>query len=293
MAIDTELIRTLTNLGLTEKESKVYLAVIESGTGPVSEIAQLAGINRVTAYDILEKLKRKGLVSYFTKKKVKFFSGTSPEVVIETFEQKTKKLKEVLPKLKKLGKHSRHPRITYFEGIEGIKHVYAETLKSKTEILNFSNSAEIRKKWPNYNKEYVEKRAKKKIFLRGLSPKDQAGEIVEAENEKYYREILLIDDKKFTFSNEINIYDDKVAIITFKQDLSAMVIESQEIADSQRTIFNMTWQFIKEKTEQGEAKTKMMEKISSKELKNSIKTKEDKTKIKEEKEKPDKNMSLF
>ena len=45
------------------------------------------------------------------------------------------------------------------------------------------------------------------------------------------------------FSNEINIYDNKVAIISFKDDLIGMIIESSEIADTQRTIFKMVWEF--------------------------------------------------
>lgn len=241
--MEKQLINVLMNLGLTDKESKVYLACTERGTAVVSDLAQSAGINRVTTYDILEKLKQRGLVSYFTKKKIKYFSSIAPETLLEEFEKRTSDLRTSLPKFKTLTGEINHPRVRYFEGIEGIKAIYADTLTSKTEILNYSNSYEIRKQWTNYDEEYVTKRAQKKIHLRGISPKDKAGEQVQSQDEKYYREMRLIPSDQFDFTNEINIYDDKVAIISFKDELIGMIIESIEIANSQRAIFNMSWQF--------------------------------------------------
>jgi hypothetical protein len=89
----------------------------------------------------------------------------------------------------------------------------------------------------------VAKRAKKKIYLRGVSPLDEAGLKVKSENRKYFRNIRLVPRNKYNFSNEINIYDNKVSIISFKEGLIGMIIESTEIADTQRTIFKMIWEF--------------------------------------------------
>lgn len=241
--METQLIKILTRLGLTEKESKVFLACTKQGTAVVSDIAQGADINRVTTYDILEKLKQKGLVSYYTKKKIKYFSSIDPEILLEEFETRTQDLRGVLPKLKALSGEINHPRVRYFEGLEGIKHIYSDTLSSSSEILNYANSSEIRNIWPTYDQDYVQKRADKKIYLRGLSPSDNAGETVHKEDSKFNREIRLIPQDQFNFTNEINIYDDKVAIISLKEELIGMIIESTEIANSQRAIFEMCWQF--------------------------------------------------
>jgi sugar-specific transcriptional regulator TrmB len=260
--MEDSLTLVLKNIGLTDKEAKVYLACLKNGTSVVSTIASTAGINRVTTYDILEKLKARGLVSYFTKKKMSYFTGLNPEVVVEQFEKRTNDLRSALPQFKMLSGETSHPRIRYFEGIEGIKAIYTDTLSSKTEILNYSNSKEIRKNWPTYDKDYVDKRAKKKIFLRGICLKDAEGEIVKAEDAKYFREMCLVSPEKFDFTNEINIYDDKVAIISFKNELIGMIIESTEIANSQRAIFNMCWQFSK----MLETKGKMFDPMSIHEL---------------------------
>ncbi len=241
--MDTSLIKTLTGIGLNEKEAKVYLSCIEHGAAPVSTLATSADINRVTTYDILEKLRKRGLISHFTQRKTRYFNAVAPEVLIDEYEKRTSDLRRSLPAFKRLIGETVHPRIRYFEGIEGIKTIYADTLTSKSEILNFSNSHEIRAKWPTYDKEYVQKRAAKKIFLREICPQDLEGEIVHKTDKKYHRKTKLIPFDKFPFTNEINIYDDKVSIISFKDELIGMIIESVEISNSQRAIFNLCWNF--------------------------------------------------
>jgi sugar-specific transcriptional regulator TrmB len=243
------LIPILTNIGLTDKEAKVYISLIETGTNIVSKIAEKARTNRVTTYDILEKLISKGFVSSFTKQRIKYFSATDPEIITSNFEQKTKALKDSVHEFKRLKGETSHPRIQYFEGLDGIKAIYGDTLNSKTEILNFSNSEEIRKYWPTYDKDYVSKRAKKKIFLKGIITADEAGKKVKSEDPLYFREMRLIQKDKYNFTNEINIYDDKVAIISFADELIGMIIESKEIANTQRTIFQMVWEFASEENQ--------------------------------------------
>jgi hypothetical protein len=100
----------------------------------------------------------------------------------------------------------------------------------------------------------VTKRVKRHIYLRGLAPEDEHGEKVVKENRKNYREIRLVRADPFTFANEINIYDNKMAIVSFGKTGSAgapdsaseiigMIIESPEIANTQRAIFMMAWEF--------------------------------------------------
>jgi len=236
----------LINLGLTEKEASIYLACLELGSSPVSDIAKQANVNRVTTYDIIEKLIKKGYINYFTKNKIKFFDAVKPDTIYKITHQRTNDLKNILPDLKRLHGETPHPTIRYFEGLNGLKAIYEDTLRSRTEILNYANSQEIRQFWPDYDQEYVEKRAKKKIYLRGIAPLDEAGLKVKKENRKYFRNIRLIPRNKYDFSNEINIYENKVSIISFNEGLIGMIIKSAEIAETQRTIFKMVWEFARQ-----------------------------------------------
>lgn len=232
------------NIGLTEKQARVYLACLELGSSSVAHIAHHARINRVTAYDVLEKLLKKGMVNFLTKKGNRFYDATDPQMVASEMKRRALDFRKVLPDLRRLRGEAIHPRIRYFEGLDGIKAIYEDTLSSKTEILNYSNSREIRAHWPNYDEEYVTKRVKKKIWLCGIALDDSHGKWVQAKDQECYREIRLVSAKDFTFTNEINIYDDKVAITSFKdKPLIGMIIESTEIANTQRDIFKMAWAF--------------------------------------------------
>jgi len=232
------------NLGLTEKEARVYLSCLELGSSAVSEIARRARINRVTTYDVLEKLMQRGMVNATTQEGTRSYDATDPAAIAADITQRARDFKSILPDLKRLRGDAIHPRIRYFEGLEGMKAIYEDTLRAKTEILNYCNSGEVRHYWPSYDEEYVRKRAKKKIFLRGIAPHDKHGISVHEQDKAAHREIRLVPNDQFLFSNEINIYDDKVSIISFKdQPIIGMIIESHAIADTQRAIFKMAWEF--------------------------------------------------
>lgn len=231
-------------MGLTEKEAKVYLASLELGVAPISEISLKAKLNRVSTYDIMNRLIQKGFISTFMQKKVKMFAATDPDLLRDLYRQRYDQFKSVLPDLRRLHGKTPHPRVRYYEGVEGVKRVYADTLTAKTELLNYADSKSIRQFWPNYDEEYVKERVKRKVYLRGIAPEDEHGKKVVAHNKENHREIRLVPSSIYSFANEINIYDDRVSIISFGKDAPlGMIIESPEIADTQRAIFSMAWEF--------------------------------------------------
>lgn len=245
-----DLKNVLTGIGLTDKEAKVYLASLELGASPASDIAQRAKLNRVTSYDILDKLMEKGFISRYTRQGVMVFGATNPDFIREDYRNRYMNFKAALPDFRRLSGTISHPRVRYYEGVEGMKKIYADTLTAKTELLNYADSGSIRRYWPEYDNEYVKARVKKKIYLRGISPDDASGQAVAAVNKENFREIRLVPPSEFSFANEINIYDDKVAIISFGQkehSVLGMIIESAEIANTQRAIFVMAWEFAKRK----------------------------------------------
>jgi sugar-specific transcriptional regulator TrmB len=234
----------LINIGLTAKETAVYLAALELGDAPASEIALRSKLNRVTTYDVLEKLTKRSFISSYIRNRIKYFAATDPDFIRKDYRKRYMDLKEALPELRRLHGKTTHPRIRYYEGLDGIKKIYADTLTAKTEILNYADSKSIRDFWPKYDEEYVKERVKRKIYLRGIAPKDKYGERVIQENENMHREIRLTIGGPYAFSNEIHIYDEKVAIISFgKNEVVGMIIEGEEIANSQRAIFMMAWEF--------------------------------------------------
>ncbi|MBU0577314.1 hypothetical protein KJ742_06215 [Patescibacteria group bacterium] len=233
----------LTNFGMSKKEAQIYLACLELGSGTVMQISRKSGITRGSTYDILEEMLEKGFVSKIHHDRHMVFNSVNPEVLKKRYESNVRNFELVMPELVGLfHKHSR-PRVRYFEGLDGVKRVYEDTLTSTTEILNYANSREIRLHWPAYDDEYVKKRIEKGVYLKGIAPDDEYGKKVKKEDKISLRKTYLLPAKEYRFTNEINIYDNKVAITSFRDELIGIIIESKEIADTQRDIFKMAWAF--------------------------------------------------
>ena len=227
--------------GLNEKEAAIYIACLKLGNTSVSDIAGTAQINRVTTYSILEKLLKKGFISRNKRNDTMFFEAIEPNFIYLQQKDQLEQFKQALPEFKKIARHHNHPMVRYFEGIEGVKAIYAETLSSQTEILSIANSADIRSLWPNYDHEYVEQRVIKKIFLRGIAMDDSIGQAVVNENKRYFRDIRLVPSHDFNLSNEINIYDNRIAYTSFGQNPMGTIIEDIDLANTQRYLFEMIW----------------------------------------------------
>jgi len=253
-----DLLYTLRAVGLDEKEAHLYLSGLQLGTAPASDYAKESGLNRITAYNTLEGLVHRGLFTVVKKARGKSYAPVPPEYLAIEAEKNVAALTRKLPELRSLQKaKERKPNVRFFEGWEGLRHVYNDSLTAKTEILNFANSAVVRTFWPHYDDEYVAERVRRGIRLRGIAPDDETGQRVHGEDHARLREIRFVPQEEFDFTNEINIYDHKVAICSYssnpknEQDLFGVIIESKEVAETQRQIFEMAWRYSAMTSEKG------------------------------------------
>lgn len=243
-----DLLHILRNAGLDDREAELYLVGLQMGSAPASDYAKASDFNRITVYNTLENMVRRGLFTIEKKVRGKYYAPVAPEYLAVEARKSAEAVERVLPELRAMqGSQYRKPHIRFFEGWEGVRRVYEDTLTAKSELLNFANSAVVRRHWPNYDTEYVAERVKRGVELRGIAPDDTAGRRVHGEDRKYLREIRLVPARDFDFRNEINIYDSKVAICSFDSglngdgDMFGVIIESKEVAETQRQIFEMAW----------------------------------------------------
>jgi HTH-type transcriptional regulator, sugar sensing transcriptional regulator len=238
-----ELKTQLQQLDLTGKKADVYLACLELGSATVIEIAKKAGIKRTTAYDILMDLIQKGLVSETSKGKKRLFIGEDPEKIKKDLQSKERLLSEILPLLKSVyNVRGVKPKIRYYEGIEGIKETYNDTLKYSGEILAFASEDVVKILGSDWVTKYVSNRVKKGIHAKAIMP---ASEIISKDyylkDQEHLRTSKLIDPKKYPFSMEINIYGhSKVSLMSSKEQMG-IVIESTEIYNTMKLIFDLIW----------------------------------------------------
>jgi len=244
--MDANLLITLQNYGLSEKEARVYLTTLELGTSIASTIARRAELNRATTYTLLEDLKRDGIVNETTKEWVKYYSVISPDILLKQLEQKYESFKEKVPELLAMAeKFGNKPKIQFFEWWAGMKKMYNDLLTSTTEpICAFLWLEVIDKKFLEYlYKEFLPQRIKLKIKAKVISHTGETNKEYKSVDKKSFKETKLIKDLDFILHHEINIYgDNRVAIAMFSdEEMSAIIIHSKKFHDTMLSIFNFIW----------------------------------------------------
>lgn len=243
------MLERLKNIGLSDNEARVYLAMLELGPSPVIEIARKAEINRPTAYVQIESLKKKGLVSTQVKGKKHLFIAESParlefylDSELKDVEQKRDELGKILPDLEKLfASTGTRAQVRFFEGKEGLKAMQGILLKSGvTEILGLSSLDSLLKTFPKHLEEYSPERVRKGIKSRFIYSYS-GGPILKDSDERMLRESRYVSPEKMPFSSDITVFGDSVSIVSFEGKISGVVIDHPEIAKSFRQFFEFMW----------------------------------------------------
>jgi sugar-specific transcriptional regulator TrmB len=236
---------------LNEKEKEVFTKLLEFGGQPASEIARLLELPRNTTRDILDRLVKKGLLTRTKKGNTQYYSiETSKNIIkfleikrkkdIDTLDQQIEFVEKFSDELQPHKYHRTRPKVTFYEGVDGLKRVYEDSLTSSETIRAYASLHEMYETLPGYFPEYFKRRAKKKIKIRAIFPDGEKARERKALDEKELRESALVPSNAFHFTPEINIYDNKFIIVSWKEKL-AIMIESQEIADAMKMAFELSW----------------------------------------------------
>ncbi len=245
-----DLIAQLKSLNLTDKEARVYLALLELGPSTPYRIAKRARLKRPTAYVIAEELAEKGLVIQVTGEKNKMYMARSPETYFEEAENKLRDAKKILPELLALQKKtSEKPTILYFEGVDGIKQAYEYRLKEfyGKEIVGFFAAAtdidpELHEKvffpWNTNKKKYG-------INVRGFTPDDpglrEYAEFLSTDGAGGRIHARFLPEHIYHADCSFEIFDWGVRIVMMNTK-QALILESGTFARVMRDVFEMLWE---------------------------------------------------
>ena len=238
----------LVSFGLSEKEAKVYLALLELGPSSVTEISRRAKVARTNTYHLLNALLSYGLVSSDEGGNKALFSAEKPDRLLYMLkerlhesERKYIEMEDLLPALKSVYRDpDKKVNVKYYEGVEGIITAYEDTLTSKGEILGFASVEYQYSFFPGYFPEYYERRTEKKIPVRCFLAESEESFKIKSQDKQHLRTTRII-PKNFSISPEINIYDDKIAILSLKEKFG-VVIESDAVADAFRKMFQLAYE---------------------------------------------------
>jgi len=241
--------------GLSQNEVKVYLANLDLGPSPVQKIAQKASLSRMACYTILESLLSKGLVSHFIKGKKRYWAASNPDRLLELSREKERKLdqekdqiRQFLPELKSIyNLAGKKPEVRFYEGVEGLKAIYEDTLSSREDFLVYSSLADVDRLIPDQKfwSRYIKKRVSLGIRAKGICPRSKEALKLTKTDKQELREIRFLPEGEDLGPTETYIYDDKVAMLSFSGEIVGVVIENKEFAETQRKIFERIWRTLK------------------------------------------------
>lgn len=242
-----ELAAKVQSLGLTDKEARVYVAALFLGATSAQKIAEQAGINRATAYVILDQLADLGLIAQSTEGKKTVFVAEGPETLdrlfdrqIEAVEEKRKELQYLLPELQQNQRISVEdaPAVRFYKGQEGIatlaNELYRKSLPG-SQIYGLMNVDEVEKVITDVFKSSPEHRLKKKISSKVIY--------------SYRKEVpsdakLLRQTKRISqpIKADISLHEEIASFCTYAGKNSiGVIIESKEIVAALRQLFELAW----------------------------------------------------
>lgn len=238
---------TLTSIGLTAPQAKAYIALVQNGPSAPPTVASMINETRSNTYKILDKLVDLGLACKEDHDKKLQYRIENPAALDTLARQardhalaQEKRVRDVMPSLLNFFyTYSEQPGVRFFQGKEGIRQIFEDMLRTRQDIHLLRSPADVRFFDEQFFERFRKKRAQLDITTYALTPQVASAihnEEVDKLN-KFKRTWLSSED--YTANVEWDIYGDKVALISYGQEAIGMIIESPQIAESFRQMFNL------------------------------------------------------
>ena len=241
----------LRNIGLSEAETAVYLALLKLGSSPVSAIKEESRVHRTNIYDLLERLLNKGLVNYVIKNNVKYFNTTEPVKLLDYIKEKEDTVKDILPQLTQLTKfHKDQIKVEVYKGVEGVKTILNDVLRVGKDYVIFGiDETMFKEKLGPFMDQFFRKE-KKLGFKERILTRDNVEFVYEYDTAMY----RYLPKESFN-PTPTYVYGENVAILIW-EPFSVIKIQNAALADSYAKYFEMLWNLAKEKPKENRNKEK-------------------------------------
>ncbi len=236
----------LHRLGLDEKESEIYLALLPLRVARASSVAKAARQSRSHTYLILRALVEKGLVSEIERGKVLHFVAEPPQRLLGYLANRQQELAELRPLVEGAiplfssitGPLVGQPRVTLLRGIDGMKQVYRDVLHRDFCAL-FNAEVMYKVFGGNVVTQLLGKHAAlsgRELLVDNSSAQKYVREL--EPNPKHFIRVL---PAAVTFPTDTIVTEDSVALFAYDLDHTIVRIENENIAASFRAWFEVLW----------------------------------------------------
>ncbi|MEI8103500.1 MAG: helix-turn-helix domain-containing protein [Candidatus Moraniibacteriota bacterium] len=240
-----DIIKGLENLGLNEKQAKIYVALLQLGRASAYAAADKAGLKKPTTYVILGELMEKGLVTRVPRSRKQLFVAKRPEEFFALAEERLSNAKSILPDLLSMIKGSQDKvRTLYYEGLTGVHEALWYRMKEmkQQELVGFY--ATVEQASPELEQVFFDwhvAMAKHRFTLRVIAPEHPSLKKYREEiDPKYGHTVRSVSAEKYSAKISIDVGDTFVRIVAFRE-LQAIVIDNPDVAQTVRQIFELVW----------------------------------------------------
>ncbi len=240
--------QTLTAIGLTEKQSRVYLGLLRLGEATVAQLAVAIEFKRPIVYVILDELLHLGYVSELPHQKVRRFTAADPSRVYHNIAAAADNLKFFLPLLHSLRTRSGHvPFIEVHEKAAGIAAAYRDIERSPISRY-LSSYAYMQKHFPDEVARWVRRGHDKKDRheSRHILTDDPASHRFAAHFPRHPRHQFRFLESSESSPTDIAILPGVVTLTSF-DPLYLVVIHSEPLAKVMATMFDHMWISLRKK----------------------------------------------
>lgn len=232
--------QALKDLGLSDGEVKVYVALLKLGQTTASTLTKETGQHRTTIYDFLDHLSEKGLVSSVIKAGVKYYKAANPEKLIELLKEKEENLKQILPRLKALSSVLQEEiSVEVYRGIEGFKSVLSDTIKVGQDFYGFGVDEQMfKEKFPLLLEQYFKK--EQEAGIREYNLTREKPKFLYKKRHIQYRAI----PEEFFEPTATAVYGDRVFIVIW-EPFTTILIKNKGLAEAYRKYHKLLWKTAK------------------------------------------------
>lgn len=249
----------LKQLDLSDVEAKLYLTLLQTGPVSVRDLAQTIDIKRTTAYFYIDQLVEKGLIMKLVKGSKKLVAANEPDNLKHLVEEKlafAKKVQQGFPNiLKELttilpeGNDKKDVEIRSYKGMLSARKIYEEALRSDEVRSYVRVYQETDQLFPNNTNFFINAFKKNKhlkmweIIYDSDSTLEPSQQIAESTDRYFY--IFMPKHLKLS-SEDILIYDGRVAIINYRGNNTSIVLHSVDFYNNLKELFDFIWQVLSE-----------------------------------------------
>lgn len=233
----------LKDIGLSKNEIKIYVHLLETGGGTPPQIAKAVKIQRPNTYQILEKLKKRGLIEEIKKGKRKAYNPTDPLSLVSQLERQKQKAENLLPDLRALYKEQQNkPVIKFYDGYDQVSQLIFELIEKAPEEIYFIGSTnKLHSLSVDDFAAYENKIWKKKVFLYDLLTAESSLKTADESKQRMrgYYQAYKLPEKYKDLPTSIIISGDSVGLLSLEKPYFATQVVNKNLSDSFKMLFNV------------------------------------------------------